>query len=476
MRDRFVEWLFAAFTSSDRAEAMAGDLAEERDRRGPGGFWLHVAGVTLALMRRAAVDAPLAAVALTIAPLLVATTAVSLFPTLFIPPGRWMSASLVWWGVALSSGALLAAVARRRGRTASVTLTIAGLGVIFTCLFVIPRYAFPQSIEWKDPSPHQATMVTVDDNVQVEVLDWGGPQSGPALILLAGLGATAHHYDDVAPGLSARYRVVGVTRRGHRGSSAASDGYGFPRLAEDVVRVMDAVGVTNPIVIGHSFAGEEMHVLGARHAAKIRALIYVDAAFDRGDNADTEAFNAVARTVPATPSPDAGDLASFTTLRAYLEKYGGAGPEAWLRTRYRANPDGSVGGLWAPDVPVRQAMMKAMQAAYNPYNPERIRVPALAIYAIPKSADDLMRRGSSDRPAFPELAARAADDPALRDRVEKLYLLTRDRVRKHEKWFEAFGERGRVVELSGTHNLIISNPREVLEQIEAFVASLADKR
>ena len=479
MRDRFVEWLFAVFTSPERAEAMAGDLAEERDRRGTAGFWVHVTGVTFALLRRAAVDAPLAAVALTIAPLLVATVAVSLFPPLFDPPGRWVSASLVWWAAALSSGALLAAVARRRGRTASVALTVAGLGVIFTCLFVIPRYAFPQSIEWKDPSPHKVTMVTVDDNVQLEVLDWGGPSrqgSGQALVLLAGLGGTAHHYDDVAPALSARYRVVGVTRRGHRGSSAALDGYGFPRLAEDVLRVIDAVGLTNPIVIGHSFAGEEMHVLGARHSAKIRGLVYVDAAFDRGDSADTEAFNAVARTVPSAPSAREEDLASFTALRAHLDKYGGAGPEGHLRTRYRTNPDGSVGGLWAPDLPVRQTMTKAMQAAYNPYNPERIRVPALAIYAIPKSADDLMRRGSSDRLAFPELAARAADDPALRERVEQLYLLTRDRVRKHEKWFEAFAERGRVVELSGTHNLIISNPREVLDQIEAFVSSLADKR
>jgi non-heme chloroperoxidase len=332
--------------------------------------------------------------------------------------------------------------------------------------------ASPQQLEWKDLSPHAVKFVPVDNDVQLEVLDWGG--SGPALVLLAGLGGTAHHYDDFAPALTARYRVVGVTRRGHRGSSAAHGGYGFVRLAEDVLRVIDAVRVNNPVVIGHSFAGEEMHVLGARHSAKIRGLVYVDAAFDRGDDADSDAYNAVARTVPAAPSPQSGDLASFTALRGYLEKYGGAGPEAYLRTRYQTNPDGSVGGLWAPDASIRQAMTKEIQAAYNPYKPERIRVPALAIYAAPKSADDLMRRGSSERPSFPELVVRAADDPAIRERVEKLYQLTRERVRKHAKWFEAFAERGRVVELSGTHNLIISNPREVLEQIEAFVSALAE--
>ena len=126
-----------------------------------------------------------------------------------------------------------------------------------------------------------------------------------------------------------------------------------------------------------------------------------------------------------------------------------------------------------PDRPIIQAMTQEMRAAFSkPYKPERIRVPAVAIYAIPKSADDLIRRGSSDRLPFLELVAEAAGDPTVRERVEKLYLLTRERVRQHEKWFEAFAERGRVVELSGTHHLPISNPREVLQQIESFVSSL----
>jgi hypothetical protein len=217
--------------------------------------------------------------------------------------------------------------------------------------------------------------------------------------------------------------------------------------------------------------------LGARHSAKIRGLVYVDAAFDRGDDADNEAYDAVARTVPAAPSPGPGDLASFTALRAFLERtQGGAGPEARLRARYIANPDGTIAGRWAPDLSIRQAMTKEIQAAYNPYNPERIRVPALAIYAVPKSADDLMRRGSSSRLQFPEnFIARTADDPAIRERVEKLYLLTRERFRNHAKWFEAFAERGRVVELSGPHDLIVSNPREVLQKIEAFVSSLPER-
>lgn len=64
------------------------------------------------------------------------------------------------------------------------------------------------------------------------------------------------------------------------------------------------------------------------------------------------------------------------------------------------------------------------------YNPERIRVPALAIYAVPKSPTDLMR------PWY------MADDPIVRKNVETLYELARERFRRHAQWFEAFAERG----------------------------------
>jgi pimeloyl-ACP methyl ester carboxylesterase len=161
--------------------------------------------------------------------------------------------------------------------------------------------AAPQ-VTWKDPSPHGVKHVVVEENVQLEVLDWGG--SGPGLVLLAGLGGTAHQFDELAPVLTSRYRVIGVTRRGHPGSSSPATGYGHARLAEDVLHVIDTMGIGKAIVVGHSFAGEEMHVLGARYSEKIRGLVYVDAAFDRGDDADNEAYNSVARRCPALPAPN----------------------------------------------------------------------------------------------------------------------------------------------------------------------------
>src|SRR5678809_378100 len=82
-------------------------------------------------------------------------------------------------------------------------------------------------VEWKDPSPHTVKFVTVEEGVQLEVLDWGG--TGRPLVLLAGLGVTAHAYDDFAPALTARYHVLAITRRAHGRSSTPSTGYGFAR-------------------------------------------------------------------------------------------------------------------------------------------------------------------------------------------------------------------------------------------------------
>ena len=50
-------------------------------------------------------------------------------------------------------------------------------------------------------SPHTIQMASVERGVTLEVLDWGG--SGRPLVLLTGLGDTAHVFDEFAPKLSA---------------------------------------------------------------------------------------------------------------------------------------------------------------------------------------------------------------------------------------------------------------------------------
>ena len=62
---------------------------------------------------------------------------------------------------------------------------------------------------WRDPSPHTTTFVTVDQDVKLEVLDWGG--SGPSLVFIPGLENTAHVFDDFAPKFTKDFHVYGFT-------------------------------------------------------------------------------------------------------------------------------------------------------------------------------------------------------------------------------------------------------------------------
>src|SRR5688572_2551180 len=85
-----------------------------------------------------------------------------------------------------------------------------------------PLYLYRATKEtaWRDPAPHTDQFVTVDKDVRLEVLDWGG--SGQPLVLLAGMGNTAHIFDRFAPKLIDQFHVYGITRRGFDGHPARS--------------------------------------------------------------------------------------------------------------------------------------------------------------------------------------------------------------------------------------------------------------
>jgi non-heme chloroperoxidase len=129
-----------------------------------------------------------------------------------------------------------------------------------------------------DPSKHKVQFITVDKNVKLEVLDWGG--SGRSLVLLTGLGADAHIFDKFAPKLvEAGYHVYGISRRGFGESGIPLSGYSADRLGDDVLAVVKALKLHKPVLVGHSIAGEELSSIGSKHPKKVSGLIYLDAAY-----------------------------------------------------------------------------------------------------------------------------------------------------------------------------------------------------
>jgi pimeloyl-ACP methyl ester carboxylesterase len=131
--------------------------------------------------------------------------------------------------------------------------------------------AKPSRPAWKDPSPHRVKFVDVDAGVRLEVLDWGG--SGRAIVLLAGSGNTAHIFDDFAPKLTDCCHVYGITRRGYGRSSQPASGYDDQRLADDVLKVLERLHISSPVLVGHSMAGGELTTLGNQHSARLSSLV-----------------------------------------------------------------------------------------------------------------------------------------------------------------------------------------------------------
>ena len=134
-----------------------------------------------------------------------------------------------------------------------------------------------KGIAWRDPAPHTDQFVTVDKDVRLEVLDWGG--SGRPLVLLAGMGNTAHIFDRLAPKLIDQFHVYGITRRGFGASSRPPSGYSADRLADDVLKVIETLKLNRPVLAGHSVAGEELSSIGSRHQEKVAGLVYLEAAY-----------------------------------------------------------------------------------------------------------------------------------------------------------------------------------------------------
>lgn len=191
---------------------------------------------------------------------------------------------------------------------------------------------------WHDPSRHNVQFISVEDGVRLEVLDWGG--SGRPVVLLAGLGTTAHVFDGFAEKLAESYHVYGITRRGYGASTRTQSGYSEQRRAEDDLRIIDALKLVKPVMAGHSVAGDELSQLGILHYDRIGGLVYLDALNDATD--DYTEYTALRRKLPKTmqnaPSPSASDLKSFRAYRDWRAASGNAIPESELRSEFAESP------------------------------------------------------------------------------------------------------------------------------------------
>ncbi len=99
------------------------------------------------------------------------------------------------------------------------------------------------------------------------------------LILLHGLAANGLCWTVIAHELEGEYDVIMPDFRGHGNSSAPDHGYRYEDHANDVVGLINGLGISPPVLIGHSMGGLVAAVVAGHFPALIRGLILADPTF-----------------------------------------------------------------------------------------------------------------------------------------------------------------------------------------------------
>lgn len=113
------------------------------------------------------------------------------------------------------------------------------------------------------------------NGIRIHYLRTGGAK--PPIVLLHGLMGSGACWTPLARALEDDFDVVMPDARGHGGSSAPAQGYGYEDHAADVVGLIRALELENPSVLGHSMGGMTAAVVAAR--ARLRSVVLVDPTF-----------------------------------------------------------------------------------------------------------------------------------------------------------------------------------------------------
>jgi 3-oxoadipate enol-lactonase len=133
-----------------------------------------------------------------------------------------------------------------------------------------------------------------------------GPDDAPVLLLSNSLGADHTMWDPQVPALTQRFRVVRYDTRGHGRSPAVPGDATIDDLADDVIALLDRLGVAQAHVAGLSIGGMTGLRLAVRESQRVASLaVLCSSAYtgnpqnwrERAETARTQGTGALAETV-----------------------------------------------------------------------------------------------------------------------------------------------------------------------------------
>jgi 3-oxoadipate enol-lactonase len=162
-----------------------------------------------------------------------------------------------------------------------------------------------------------------------------GPADAPVLLLSNSLGADLGMWDPQVPALTEQFRVVRYDTRGHGRSPVPDGDYTIDDLTDDVVALLDRLGVDQVHVAGLSIGGMTALRLAAREPRRVATLAVLCSSAHPGNEQSWRDRAATVRTQGTVAIADA------VISRWFTPGFAAANPDlvARLRATFAAHPD-----------------------------------------------------------------------------------------------------------------------------------------
>ncbi|HEY8381109.1 MAG TPA: 3-oxoadipate enol-lactonase [Microvirga sp.] len=105
--------------------------------------------------------------------------------------------------------------------------------------------------------------------------DITGPDGAPVVAFSNSLGTTLEMWDAQVRALAPRYRCLRYDTRGHGRSPVAEGPFTVDSLADDLVGLLDALGIDRPHVVGLSLGGMTAQAFAVRYPQRLASLTLV---------------------------------------------------------------------------------------------------------------------------------------------------------------------------------------------------------
>jgi pimeloyl-ACP methyl ester carboxylesterase len=189
-------------------------------------------------------------------------------------------------------------------------------------------------------------------------------KGAPTVLCLHGLTRNSRDFEDLAPHLMSRYRVIAPDLRG-RGLSARDpqmQNYQPTVYVKDILALLDAVDAPRVAIIGTSLGGMLAMMLGYGYAGRVAGMVLNDV----GPEIDPEGIERIKQYAGRLPPAGTWRVAVAQTVAVFGEAWPGLPPQRWGQLARRGYREDAAGVVTADADPnIGEALRAAPAAALD---------------------------------------------------------------------------------------------------------------